>query len=88
MIRLLATEDVIRIVRGCTPKLRSLASRIAHDIYLNHRIDVEILEPEEAIKRVAEKKIVGSMVCLGRPEENELVKMLMDKREIPSKSKT
>lgn len=83
MIRLLATEALFTIVYGNTPALRLLALRLAHDLMVYHRIDTEILNDSEGREKVAEGLIVGSLVCLGRPEENELVHWMAGEKKVP-----
>lgn len=83
MIRLLATEAVFTIVYGNTPWLKHLAHRLAHDLLVYHRIDTELLDGNEAETRVAEGRISGSLVCLGRAEENELVDWMVRQDQIP-----
>lgn len=83
MIRILATTAPLIIVQGYTQSLRSLARRIAHDVYVHHRIDVEILDPRQALERLAMMQNLGNVVCVGRPEENEAVEWMLAQRRIP-----
>lgn len=86
MIRLLATEAVFTIVYGRTPTLKNIALRLAHDLLVYHRIDTEILDDAEGHTRVAEGKIAGSLLCLGRADENELVEWMVGHRRIPGET--
>lgn len=83
MIRLLATEAVFTIVYGNTPALKLLALRIAHDLLVYHRIDTEILDDIEGHERIAEGLIGGSLLCLGRSQENEAVEWMIGQKKIP-----
>jgi hypothetical protein len=83
MIRLLATEAVFTIVYGNTLVLKHLAHRLAHDLLVYHRIDSELLDGSEGETRVAEGRIAGSLVCLGKADENELVDWMVKQDKIP-----
>ena len=77
MIRILATCGPLRVVHGDSPRQRDLALRIAHDVYLNHRTDVEILDGTEYLEILHEGPTVGNVVFVGRPEENVAVRHLL-----------
>jgi hypothetical protein len=83
MIRLLATSAPFTIVAG-KPNLLHLAKRIVHDIYLYHRTDSEIIDEWEALQRVACGTIgEGSLVVLGRPEENQFAAWMIAEKRVP-----
>jgi hypothetical protein len=46
MIRILASSAPLTLVVGSSSQLMRLALRIAHDVYLNHRLDVVIQRDE------------------------------------------
>jgi hypothetical protein len=85
MIRLLATTAPITIVIGRTNvRLRSIAKRIAHDVYVYHRTDCEIVTDEEALRRVAAGTLSeGSLVVLGGPFENRYAEWMVGQKRIP-----
>lgn len=87
MIRLLATDAVITLVHGATPHLKHLALRLAHDLLVYHRIDCEVIDDKEGRDRLAEGRIAGSLICLGRPEDNEVVDWMVGQARIPGKPK-
>lgn len=69
---------------GQSRVLSDLAKRIAYDIYLYHRVDCEIIEDEEALLRVASGSLSdGSLVVLGRPEENRFARWMIAEQRIP-----
>jgi hypothetical protein len=86
MIRLLATNETLTIVVGTTTFSRSLATRIAHDVYVYHRLDSQILESHEALERTARGLLGGNMLVIGRPEENRYVEGMIAQKQIPRRS--
>ena len=87
MIRLLATSGPMIFVVGSNSNHVKIAKSIAHDIYLNHRTDAEIIDDQEASQRVASGSLgEGSVVVLGRPEENRFTRWMLSQGRIPRAS--
>jgi predicted esterase len=85
MIRLLASAGPVTIVLGAaaTPRQRSLAIRYVHDLRVYHRLDAVIVNDRAALYSVADSSLSpGSVVVLGRPEENEFAKWLIAQEPI------
>jgi hypothetical protein len=78
MIRILASRGPITIAVGSLKRHRDLALRMAHDIYLNHRVDVYIMSAAECVRSIAGNQICGSLVVLGGPSGNVASKALLD----------
>jgi hypothetical protein len=83
MIRLLSTSAALTLVAGMDPSSRSIAQRIAHDLYVYHRLDSEILEPHDALERTARGLVRGNVVVIGGPKENRYTEWLIAKKRIP-----
>jgi hypothetical protein len=83
MIRLLSTSAALTLVAGKDPSSRSIAQRMAHDLYLYHRLDSEILEPHDALERTARGLVRGNVVVVGGPTENRYTEWMIAKKRIP-----
>jgi hypothetical protein len=82
MIRLLATNGPMRIVVDTSnPRLVSIARRYAHDLYVYHRIAVNIISDNEAVDRLSEGR--GNIVSIGRPDQNTYTAHLLAQKAIP-----
>lgn len=77
MIRILATQGPLHIVIGGNKKHLSLALRLAHNLYLNHRVDVAIMSPLDVLLAQRSDKMIGNMVFIGRSDENDAVRSLL-----------
>lgn len=66
MIRLLASSEPISFIIGSNPLHLWIALRLAHDLYVYHRTDSQILSAEEALNSTP----AGNFVVIGQPEEN------------------
>lgn len=63
----------------------SIAKRIAHDLYVYHKADCEIIPDHEGLERVAKGQIgPGSIIIIGRPENNRYTEWMAAERKIPS----
>jgi hypothetical protein len=85
MIRLLATNGPIRlVVDPSNQRLVSIATRYAHDLYVYHRIAVDIISDTEAVARssTAEGEEtgngIGNIVSIGRPDQNSYTAYLLE----------
>ena len=88
MIRLLATSAAFTIVTGPAEIHINLAKSLAHDLYLYHRTDSEIIDADTALLRMASKSLgVGSLVIMGRPDENRFADCVILQKRIPCMSK-
>ena len=86
MIRILATTAPLIFVIGFKAIHHRLAIRLAHDIFVYHRTDVEIIDEDEAMDRAGEDILgSGNLVVLGSPHDNAFAKWMMDKDHIPGK---
>jgi hypothetical protein len=86
MIRILATSAAISLIIGDSPHHLSLARRLAHDLYLYHRLDSEIIMGRDALERLMKGELgEGNLVIFGRPDENMFAKHLIDAETIPRK---
>lgn len=86
MIRLLASAGPVTIVIGKSASKRhaSLARRYAHDLRVYHRLDSVIVNDKTALHAVAEGTLSpGSVVVIGRPEENQFAAWLIAQQRIP-----
>ncbi|WVR07026.1 hypothetical protein IAU60_004065 [Kwoniella sp. DSM 27419] len=82
MIRLLATTGPMTFV--VPPRHINLARRMAHDLYVYHRIDSEIVDDRLGLTRVAEGTIGGgNVVIIGRPEVNVFANWMIKENAIP-----
>ncbi|KIR74352.1 hypothetical protein I310_01959 [Cryptococcus deuterogattii CA1014] len=62
----------------------SIAKRIAHDLYVYHKADCEIIPDHEGLERVAKGQIgPGSIIIIGRPENNRYTEWMAAERKIP-----
>ncbi len=88
MIRLLATSGpMVFIIPPNDSVFTSLATRLAHDLYLYHRVDSEIVMEQEALERTAHGILGrGNVVSLGRPEENKYTAWMIAQKRIPRRS--
>ena len=71
------------IVVGSSPQHMSIAKRLAHDLYVYHRSDAEILSDQEALEAVALDDLLGNVVIIGRPEENSFADYVLHQDVIP-----
>ena len=78
MIRILASRGSITIAVGALKRHRDLALRMAHDIHLNHRLDVNIMSAAECVRPIAGNQICGSLVVVGGPSDNEASRALLN----------
>jgi hypothetical protein len=84
MIRFLASAGPIVIVVGSKDLHRDLATRIAHDLFVNHRIRVNIISAAEGLQAVAKDTISTSNIAvIGCPTDNMFAKWLFAQRQIP-----
>lgn len=85
LIRLLASAGPVSIVVNKASELQlSLALRYAHDLRVYHRLDAVILDDNTALHAVADSTLSpGSLVVLGRPEENRFAEWLIAQQRIP-----
>ncbi|ODO08851.1 hypothetical protein L198_00585 [Cryptococcus wingfieldii CBS 7118] len=88
MIRLLSSQARFSIIvpslSGEHPRHLSVAKRIAHDLYVYHRIDCEILGHQRGLERAAKQEIgPGNVVVIGRPEENRYTEWMIAQKSIP-----
>lgn len=66
MIRLLTSKGPVAFIVGPHPPHHSLAKRLAHDLFVYHRLDSDIVSADQAIH----ERIGGNIVIIGRPEDN------------------
>lgn len=78
MIRILASRGPIIIAVGLSKRHIDFALRMAHDIYLNHRVDVNIMSAAQCVRSIAGNQICRSLVVLGGPSDNEAFKALLN----------
>ncbi|WWD17332.1 hypothetical protein CI109_101772 [Kwoniella shandongensis] len=85
MIRLLATRELITIVVPLSSTQHvSVATRIAHDLYVYHRVDSEIIDAQEGLEKAAKEQVgEGSIVVIGRPEDNRYAEWMIKQEKIP-----
>ncbi|RXK38309.1 hypothetical protein M231_04482 [Tremella mesenterica] len=83
MIRLLASTAPIAFVIGRDVQHLNIAKRLAHDLYVYQRQDSEILSDGDALLRIAQDELLGSIVSIGRPEDNRLTDYLLKQCKIP-----
>lgn len=82
MIRILASSGPLHIVIGNEGN-GDVAIRLAHDVFVHHRLDSAILLGQEALELVAQEKIAGNIVTIGRPEDNAFTDWLVKQKRIP-----
>lgn len=85
MIRILSSQGPLHLVVGPNRSHSDLATRIAHDVFVHHRLDCVIMDSHEALEGVARERLYGNIVAIGRPEENVFVDWLVRQRSIPGK---
>ncbi|KAK8864370.1 hypothetical protein IAR55_001618 [Kwoniella newhampshirensis] len=85
MIRLLSTLESMTIVVSLSNKLhRSIAIRMANDLFVYHRVDCEIIGADEGLERTAQQDIgEGTVIVIGRPDENRYAQWLIAQEKIP-----
>ncbi|ORY33999.1 hypothetical protein BCR39DRAFT_518090 [Naematelia encephala] len=84
IIRLLATSGPITFVIGNSELHLDIVKRLAHDLFLYHRVDTRILDAMEALGHTARGTLgEGSVIVLGRPEDNEYAKWILGEGKIP-----
>ncbi|OCF36867.1 hypothetical protein I316_01464 [Kwoniella heveanensis BCC8398] len=85
MIRILSSRGSITLIIPATsPVHRDIAKRVAHDIFVYHRMDSEIIDDREGLIRVAGERIGdGSVVVIGRPEENLYANWMVKQAKVP-----
>lgn len=87
MIRFLASPGPIVIVIGSKDLHRYLATRIAHDLFVNHRIRVNIVSAAEGLEAVAKETLSTSNIAvIGCPTDNIFAKWLFAQRQVPGRS--
>ena len=60
------------------PGILSIALRIAHNLFVYHKLDAEIWADEEAISRVVDsERTIGYIVSIGNAQENAFTKLQM-----------
>jgi hypothetical protein len=87
MIRLLATDGPMRLVfNPSNQRLVSIATRYAHDLYVYHRIAVDIISDTEAVSRASTAGGeetgngvgLGNIISIGRPNQNSYTAHLLE----------
>lgn len=89
VIRLLSSRAPIVLVvpEASDSPLRSFAVRYANDLFTYHRVDVNILGDGDALRAVADGSLgSGSVVALGRPDQNRYSHWLIAQERIPRES--
>ncbi|KAI0798096.1 hypothetical protein C8Q75DRAFT_34633 [Abortiporus biennis] len=61
----------------------SIALRIAHDLYLYHKLDSRILEAHTSSKEIEQSTLQGNLIVIGTGVNNLLVKNLLEKQQTP-----
>jgi hypothetical protein len=71
MIRLLASQGPMNIIADpSNSSAWSVALRYAHDLYLYHRIAVNVLSDDKALQHMTKDELFGNLVTVGRSDEN------------------
>lgn len=84
VIRLLATSGPISIIVDTShTRSYSIAKRYAHDLYVYHRLAVNIVSDKEAVEGNLSDQMKGNLVIIGRPEENEYTRLVLKCEERP-----
>jgi hypothetical protein len=84
MIRLLATSGPMTIVANPSHATAwSIAVRYARDLYLYHRVVVNILTDTTALDDISKDSLRGNLVIIGRPDENAFTAHLLKHHTIP-----
>nr|XP_018263092.1 uncharacterized protein I303_04583 [Kwoniella dejecticola CBS 10117]OBR85250.1 hypothetical protein I303_04583 [Kwoniella dejecticola CBS 10117] len=84
IIRILSTAGPMTIICPDSPRLRDIAKKIAHDLYLYHRLDSDIIGDREGLMRVAKDELgQGNLVILGRPDENLYTNWMIRQGKLP-----
>lgn len=84
MIRLLATTASITIIVNTShARSYSIAKRYAHDLYVYHRLAVNIVTDKEALSESSKGIMEGNQVIIGRPEENEYTRWILERQGRP-----
>lgn len=82
VIRLLATSGPISIIVDTShTRSYSIAKRYAHDLYVYHRLAVNIVSDKEAVEGNLSDGMKGNLVIIGRPEENEYTRWILECEE-------
>ncbi|OWZ69635.1 hypothetical protein AYX14_04968 [Cryptococcus neoformans] len=88
MIRILSSPASFHLVipsaGEAQPQHLSIAKRIAHDLYVYHKADCEIISDQEGLELVAQGQIgPGSIIVIGRPEDNRYTEWMAAEAKIP-----
>jgi len=86
MIRLLCTPGPLTFVVGSSQLHLEIAKNLAHDVFVNHRLDSEIVEAQEVLIRIARQDVVGNIVIIGDPRENVVADWLVRQKRLPSEA--
>ena len=78
LIRLLTSKGPVAFIVGPHPPHHSLAKRLAHDLFVYHRLDSEIVSADQALH----ERIGGNIVIIGRPEDNAYLRRVLQGEEI------
>jgi len=83
MIRLLSSPGPLIFVCESQALHLDIAERLAHDVFVHHRLDSEIVSAEEGLIRVAQERVSGNMVVIGTPFENAFTDWLVEQKRLP-----
>ena len=60
----------------------SIAKRVAHDLFVYHRIDVEIMSPDKAVERLKRASFGdGNIIALGGPTANAFARYASERNK-------
>lgn len=82
LIRILASKGPVIIAHGHGETHADLALRIAHDLFVHHRLAVSILNDRDCLEAISGRGVCGNLVLLGRPEDNVAVRYCL-RRQVP-----
>jgi hypothetical protein len=75
---MLSSREQITFIVGPHQLHHSLAKRLAHDLFVYHRLDSDITSADDAIH----EHIVGNIVIIGRPEENAYLHTISERAAV------
>jgi hypothetical protein len=82
MIRILASSGPINIVipsaATANTTIMSVSSRYAHDLYLYHRLAVNIVTDQTALQKLEQGDLNGNIVSIGGAAQNRFTSHLME----------
>ena len=78
IIRMLSSNEPITFIVGPRRSHHSLSKRLAHDLFVYHRLDSEITSADDAIH----EHIGGNIVIIGRPEENAYLQTISERAAV------